>query len=140
MRRSFVCSQSFDTTVDVGILLVCCGSCQELCLTPMQHVLTLTMGVQLSKLAMSMHEDACRWQCWSVTITCMAISSRRWAELRLRGRVRAWTEACRVRTRASRENPLQREAKREIASGQIVLLCAFSEAVSSRSNEEYKDS
>ena len=63
--------------------------CQELCLTPMQQVLTLTMGVQLSKLAMSMHEDACRWQCWSVTITCMAISSRRWAELRLRGRVRA---------------------------------------------------
>ena len=92
-----MCSQSIDTTVDVGILLVCCGSCQELCLTPMQHVLTLTMGVQLSKLAMSMHEDACRWQCWSVTITCMAISSRRWAELRLRGRVRAWTEACRVR-------------------------------------------
>ena len=92
-----VCSQSTDPTVDVGILLVCCGSCQELCLTPMQHVLTLTMGVQLSKLAMSMHEDACRWQYWSVTITCMAISSRRWAELRQRGRVRAWTEACRVR-------------------------------------------
>ena len=92
-----VCSQSTDTRVDVGILLVCCGSCQELCLTPMQHVLTLTMGVQQSKLAMSMHEDACRWQCWSVTITCMAISRRRWAELRLRGRVRAWIEACRVR-------------------------------------------
>ena len=92
MRR-----QSIDTTVDVDILLVCCGSCQELCLTPTQHVLTLTMGVQLSKLAMSMVEDACRWQYWSVTITCMAISSRRWAELRLRGRVRAWTEACRVR-------------------------------------------
>ena len=92
-----VCSQSIDPTVDVDILLVCCGSCQELCLTPTQHVLTLTMGVQLSKLAMSMHEDACRWQYWSVTITCMAISSKRWAELRLRGRVRAWTEACRVR-------------------------------------------
>ena len=60
----------------------------------LQHVLTLTMGVQLSKLSMSMHEDACRWQYCSVTITCMAISSRRWAELRLRGRVRAWTEAC----------------------------------------------
>ena len=73
------------------------GVCQELCLAPMQHVLTLTVVVQLSKLAMSMHEDACRWQCLSVTITCMAISSRRWAELRLRGRVRAWTETCRVR-------------------------------------------
>ena len=71
--------------------------CRELCLTPMQHVLTLTMGVQLSKLVMSMQEDVCRWQCWSVTITCMAISSKRWAELRLRGWVRAWTEACRVR-------------------------------------------
>ena len=92
-----MCSQSIDPTVDVGILLVCCGSCQELCLTPMQHVLTLTMDVQLFKLSMSMHEDACRWQCTSVTITCMAISNRRWAELRLRGRVRAWTEACRVR-------------------------------------------
>ena len=97
MSRSFVCSQSIHSTVDIGVLLVCCGSCQELCLTPMQHVLTLTMGVQLFKLVMSMHENACRWQCWSVTITCMAISSRRWAELRLRGRVRAWTEACRVR-------------------------------------------
>ena len=96
VRRSSVCSPSIDTTMDVGILLVCSGSCQELCLTPMQHVLNLTMGVQLSKLAMSMHEDACRWQCWSVTITCMVISSRRWAESRLRGRVRAWTEACRV--------------------------------------------
>ena len=84
MRRSLLCTVSR-------------GSCQELCLTPMQHVLTLTMGVQLSKLAMLMHEDACRWQCWSVTITWMAISSRRWAELRLRGRVRAWIEACRVR-------------------------------------------
>ena len=72
-----MCSQSIDSTVDDGILLVCCGSCQELCLTPMQHVLTLTMGVQMFKLAMSMHEDACRWQYWSVTITCMAISSRR---------------------------------------------------------------
>ena len=92
-----VCSQPIDPTADVGILLVCSGSCQELCLTPMQHVLTLTMDVQLSKLAMSMHEDACRWQCWSVTLTCMVISSRRWAELRLRGRVRAWIEACRVR-------------------------------------------
>ena len=89
-----MCSQAIDSTVDVGIFLVCCGSCQELRLTPMQHVLTLTMGVQLSKLAMSMHEDACRW---SVTITGMAISSGRWAELRLRGRVYAWTEACRVR-------------------------------------------
>ena len=56
---SSVCSQSIDTTVDVGILLVCCESYQELCSTPMQHVPTLTMGVQLSKLAMSMHEDAC---------------------------------------------------------------------------------
>ena len=96
-ETSSVCSQSIDPTVDVGILLVCCGSCQELCLTPMQHVLTLTMGVQLSKLAMSMHEDACHWQCWSVIITCMAMSSRRWVELRQRGRVRAWIEACRVR-------------------------------------------
>ena len=26
-----MCSQSIDPTVDVGILLVCCGSCQELC-------------------------------------------------------------------------------------------------------------
>ena len=95
--RFFVCSQSIDTTVDFGILFVCCGSCQELCLTPMQHVLTLTMDVQLSKLAMSMHEDDCRWQYWSVTLTCMVISSRRWAELRLRGLVRAWIEACRVR-------------------------------------------
>ena len=92
-----VCSQSIDTTVDVGILLVCSGSCQELCLTPMQHVLTWTTGAKLSKLAMSMHENACRWQCWSMTITCMAISSKRWAELRLRGRVRAWIEGCRVR-------------------------------------------
>ena len=50
----FVCSQSIDPTVDDGILSVCCGSYQEVCLTPMQHVLTLTMGVQLSKLAMSM--------------------------------------------------------------------------------------
>ena len=128
-----MCSQSIDTTVDVGILLVCFGSCQELCLTPMQHVLTLTMGVQLSKLVMSMHEDACRWQCWSVTITCMAISSRRWAELRVRGRVRAWTEACRVRAsrraKSSRENLLQRGAKRDIASGQTVLLYASSEVV-----------
>ena len=94
MGRSLVCSQSIDPTVDVGILLVCCGSYQELCLTPMQHVFTLTMGVQLFKLAMSMHEDACRWRCWSVTITCTAISGRRWSESRLRGRVRAWTEAC----------------------------------------------
>ena len=39
-----MCSQSIDYTVDVGILLVCCGSYQELCLTPMHHVLTLTMG------------------------------------------------------------------------------------------------
>ena len=93
-----VCSQSIDPTVDVGILLVCCGSYQELCLTHMQHVLTLTMGLLLSKLAMSIHEDACRWQCQLVTITCMAISSKRWAELRLRGQVRAGTEACRVRT------------------------------------------
>ena len=106
-----VCSQSIDPTVDVGILLVCSGSCQELRLTPMQHVLTLTMGVQLSKLAMSMHEDACRWQCWSVTITCMEISSRRWAESRLRGRVRAWTEACRVR--ASRCSLACQELSRE---------------------------
>ena len=104
-----VCSQSLDPTVDVGILLVCSGSCQELYLTPMQHVLTLTVGVQLSKLAMSMHEDACRWQCWSVTITCMAISSRRWAERR--GRVRAWTEACRVR--ASRCSLACQELSRE---------------------------
>ena len=92
-----VCSQSIDPTVDVDILLVCSGSCQELCLTPLQHVLTLTMGVQQSTLAMSMHEDACRWQYWSVTITCMAISKRRWAMSWLRGQVRAWTEACRVR-------------------------------------------
>ena len=136
MRRSSVCSPSIDTTMDVGILLVCSGSCQELCLTPMQHVLTLTMGVQLSKLAMSVHEDACRWQCWSVTITCMAISSRCWAESRLRGRVRAWTEvaefeqvAAARRAKSSREYLLQRGAKRDTASWQIVLLCASSEAV-----------
>ena len=30
MRRSFLCAVSqLSTTVDVGILLVCCGSCQE---------------------------------------------------------------------------------------------------------------
>ena len=92
-----MCSQSIDSTVDVDLLLVCCGSCQGLCSTPMQPVLTLTLGVQLSKMAMSMHEDACRWRCWSVTITCTAISGRRWAESRLPGRPRAWTEACRVR-------------------------------------------
>ena len=33
------------------------------------------------------------------------------------------------RAKSSREYPLQREAKRDIASGQIVLLCASSEAV-----------
>ena len=33
------------------------------------------------------------------------------------------------RAKSSRENPLQRGAKRDIASGQIVLLCASSEAV-----------
>ena len=44
-----VCSQSIDTTVDDVTLLVCCGSCRESCLTPLQHVLTLTMGVQLSQ-------------------------------------------------------------------------------------------
>ena len=33
------------------------------------------------------------------------------------------------RVKRSRENPLQRGAKRDIASGQIVLLCAFSEVV-----------
>ena len=128
-------SQSIDPTVDVGIFFVCCGSCQELCLTPMQHVLTLTMGEKLYKLAMSMHEDACRWQCWSVTITCMAISSKRWAELRLRGRTVLGSKLAEFeqiaavrRAKSSRENPLQRGAKREKASGQIVLLCASSEA------------
>ena len=99
VRRSLLCAVS--QLIPQWILTFSWSvvrSCQELCLTPMQHVLTLTMGVQVSKLAMSMQEGtSCRWQCWSVTITCMAISSRRWAELRLRGRVRAWTEACRVR-------------------------------------------
>ena len=33
------------------------------------------------------------------------------------------------RAKSSGENPLQRGAKRDIASGQIVLLCASSEAV-----------
>ena len=33
------------------------------------------------------------------------------------------------RAKSSRENPLQRGAKRERASGQIVLLCASNEAV-----------
>ena len=33
------------------------------------------------------------------------------------------------RVKSSRENPLQRGAKRDIASGQIVLLCASGEAV-----------
>ena len=122
-------SQSIDTTVDVGIRLVCCGSCQEWCLTPMQHVLTLTMGVQLSNLAMSMHEDACRWQCWSVTITCIATSravdgSVLGSKLAEFGQV-----AAAGRAKSSRESPLQRGAKRDIASGQIVLLCASSEAV-----------
>ena len=88
---------------------------------------TLTMGVQWSKLAMSMHEDACRWQCWSVTITCMAISSRRWAELRLRrvlGPKLAEFEqvAAARRSKSARENPLQRGAKMDTASWQIVLL------------------
>ena len=128
-----VCSQSIDPIVDVGILLVYCGSCQDLCLMPMQHVLTLTMGVQLSKLVMSMHEDACRWQCWSVTITCMAISSRRHGcvDGSVLGPKRAEFEqvAAARRAKSSGENPLQRGAKMDIASGQNVLLCAFSEAV-----------
>ena len=38
------------------------------------------------------------------------------------------------------KNPLQRGAKRNIASGQIVLLCAFSKAVKSTSNEKNEDS
>ena len=63
-----MCSQSICPTVDVGILLVCCGSCQELCLTPMQHVLIFDDGSTADQAG----EDACRWQCWSVTITCMA--------------------------------------------------------------------
>ena len=33
------------------------------------------------------------------------------------------------RAKSSRENPLQRGAKRDLASGQIVLLCASNEAV-----------
>ena len=33
------------------------------------------------------------------------------------------------RAKSSRENPPQRGAKRDIASGQIVLLCASNEAV-----------
>ena len=33
------------------------------------------------------------------------------------------------RVKSTRENPLQRGAKRDTASGQIVLLCAFGEAV-----------
>ena len=33
------------------------------------------------------------------------------------------------RAKSSRENSLQREAKRDKASGQIVLLCASSEAL-----------
>ena len=33
------------------------------------------------------------------------------------------------RVKSSRENPLERGAKRDIASGQIVLLCASNEAV-----------
>ena len=86
----------------------------------MQHVLTLTMGVQLSKLAMSVHEDACRWQCLSVTITCMAISSRRWAELRL---AEFEEVAAARRDKSNRECPLQRGAKRDTASADCVALC-----------------
>ena len=122
-----MCSQSIDSTVDVGTLLVCCGSCQELCLTPMQHVLTLTMGVQLSKLAMSrrrlslavlvcdnyMHgnvEQALGYGC-------------------VDGSVLAEFEqvAAARRAKSSGENPLQRGAKWNIVSGHIVLLCASSE-------------
>ena len=33
------------------------------------------------------------------------------------------------RVKSSRENPLQRGGKRDIASGEIVLLCASGEAV-----------
>ena len=127
-----MCSQTIGTTVDVDILLVCCGSCQELCLTPMQHVLTLTMGVQLSKLVMSMHEDACRWQCWSVTITCAGVGlSYGCVDGFVLGPKLAVFEqvAAAGRAKSSRENLLQRGAKRDIALEQIVLLCASGEAV-----------
>ena len=130
-----MCSQSIDTTVDVGILLVCCGSRQELCLTPMQHVLTLTKSVQLPKLAMSMHGDACRWQCWSVS---HAWQSRAGVGLSygcvdgsvLGPKLAEFEQvAAARRAKSSREYPLQRGAKRNIASGQTVLLCASGEAV-----------
>ena len=133
-----MCSQFIDSTVDVDILLVCRESGQESYSTQMQPVLTLTLGVQLFKLAMSMHEDACRWRCWSVTITCTAISGRRWLSHGcVDGSVPGPTlaefkqvaAARRAKSSRSGENPLQRGAKRDVASGQIVSLCPSSEAV-----------
>ena len=115
----------------------------------MQHVLILTMGVQLSKLAMSKHEDACRWQCWSGLLQTHAWQSRAGVGLSygcvdgsvLGPKLAEFEQvAAASRAKSSRENPLQRGAKMDIVSGHIVLLCAFSEAVSSSSNEEYKDS
>ena len=44
------------------------------------------------------------------------------------------------RAKSSRENPLQRGAKRDKVSGQIVFLCASSEAVQPSSSEENADS
>ena len=95
-------SQSIDPTVEIGILLACSGSCQELCLTPMQHVLpctTVQAGDVNARRRLSLAVLVCDNH--------MHVSSRRWAESRLRGRVRAVDQSLQSLSKSLQlENPL----------------------------------
>ena len=133
-----VCSQSTDTTVDVGILFGLLWELSGFVLDADAACSHFDNGcTAVPSWRCQCTKDACRWQCWSVTITCMAILSRRWAESRLRGRVRAWIEACRVRAspcslgvpRALVRILCSVEQRGTWRRGRLCCLCASSEVV-----------